>query len=159
MARSVRRVAAPAACASIRSGSGLVAVLVPGAARVWARNASMKRTGTERQGRAGSCQGLVDEGEGELLKVTAGSVGKFAQGPLPGEDGQPVHRGPDGVLDPRAALLAEHADVGQFVEDRAELVQGQGGRPCRAVWSAIGVLVGQCERGGEQPRLLGGEFQ
>ena len=63
-----------------------------------------------------------------------------------------------GVLDPRAALPAEHTGVGQFVEDRAELVQGQGVLPCLAVWSAVGVLVGQCERGGEQPRLLGGEF-
>ena len=33
------------------------------------------RTGTGWQGRAGSCQGLVDEGGGELLEVTAGGVG------------------------------------------------------------------------------------
>ena len=29
----------------------------------------------------------------------AGGIGDVAQGPLPGEYGQPVHRGPDGVLD------------------------------------------------------------
>ena len=90
-------------------------VLVPVADRVGAGNASMKRTGAELQGRAGSCEGRVDEGEGELLKVTAGSVGKFAQGPLPGEHGKPVHRGPDGVLDARATLPAERAGVSQFV--------------------------------------------
>jgi hypothetical protein len=48
---------------------------------------------------------------------------------LPGEDGQPVHRGPDGVLEAGAAPPAEHAGVGQFVEDRAELIQGRGACP------------------------------
>jgi hypothetical protein len=108
---------------------------------------------------AGSCQGLADEGGGELLEVTAGGVGELAQGALPGEHCQPVHRGPDGVLDARAALPAEHTGVGQFVEDGAELIQGQGVLPGPAVGSAVGVLVGQGERGGEQPRLLAGELQ
>jgi energy-coupling factor transporter ATP-binding protein EcfA2 len=108
---------------------------------------------------AGSCQGLADEGGGELLEVAAGGVGELAQGPLPGEHGQPVHRGPDGVLDARAALPAEHAGVGQFVEDGAELIQGRGVLPGPAVGSAVGVLVGQGERGGEQPCLLAGELQ
>src|SRR6185369_12463995 len=143
-----------------RSGSGLVAVLVRGPSRVWARNASMKGgPGTGRQGRARSCQGLADEGGGELLEVTAGSVGEFAQGPLPGEDGQPVHRGPYGVLEAGAAPPAEHAGVGQFVEDRAELIQRHGVRPGPAAGSVVGVLPGQGERGGEQPRLLAGELQ
>src|SRR5690349_12169645 len=77
-----------------RSGSGLVAVLVrgPGSGRGMPRPG---RAGTGRQGRAGSPQGRADEGRGELLEVTAGSVGELAQRPLPGEHGQPVHRGPD----------------------------------------------------------------
>src|SRR6516162_8185817 len=103
--------------------------------------------GTGRQGRAGSCQGLVDEGRGELLEVTAGSVGEFTQGPLPGEDGQPVHGGPDGVLEAGAALPAEHAGVGQFVEDRAELIKGPGVLPGPTLGSVVDVLVGQGERG------------
>ena len=108
---------------------------------------------------AGSCQGLADEGGGELLEVTAGSVGELAQRALPGEHGQPVHRRPDGVLQARAAPSAEHAGVGQFVEDRAELIQGRGVLPGLALGSVVGVLVGQGERGGEQPLLLAGEFQ
>src|SRR5215470_15132324 len=83
-----------------RSGSGLVAVRVreaePGLGEECLDEG---RAGTGWQGRAGSCQGRVDEGGGELLEVTAGGVGEVAQGPLPGEDGQPVHRGPDGVLE------------------------------------------------------------
>src|SRR5215470_17945359 len=122
-----------------RSGSGLVAVRVRGRAGL-DEECLDEGTGTERKGRAGSCQGLVDEGGGELLEVTAGSVGEFAQGPLPGEHGQPVHRGPDGVLDVGAAPPVEHAGVGQLVEYRAELVQRRGVLPCPAVWSAVGVL-------------------
>src|SRR5215469_15496854 len=133
-----------------RSGSGLVAVLVRGAE---------PGLGEEclDEGRAGSCQGLADKGGGELLEVTAGSVGEFAQGPLPGEDGQPVHGGPDGVLEAGAAPPAEHAGVGQFVKDRAELIQGPGVLPSPALGSVVGVLMGQGERGGEQSGLLGGE--
>ena len=78
---------------------------------------------------AGSRQGLADEGGGELLEVTAGGVGGVAQGALPGEHCQPVNRGPDGVLDPGAAPPAEHTGVGQFVEDGAKLIQGQGVLP------------------------------
>src|SRR5215469_15328038 len=89
--------------------------------------------------RAGLPQGLADEGGGELLEVTAGGVGELAQRALPGEHGQPVHRGPDGVLDAVAALPVEHAGVGQFVEDRAELVQGQRVWPGPAAGSAVAV--------------------
>src|SRR5260370_31625888 len=51
-----------------------------------------------RQERAGSSQALADEGEGELLEVTAGGIRDVAQGTLPREDRQPRHRGPDGGL-------------------------------------------------------------
>ena len=85
--------------------------------------------------------------------------GSSRRGPLPGEHGQPVHCGPDGVLEAGAALPAEHAGVGQFTEDRAELIQGQGVLPGPAVGCVVGVLAGHDERGGEQPRLLAGELQ
>jgi len=78
--------------------------------------------------------------------VTAGSVGELAQRALPGEHSQPVHRGPDGVLDAIAALPVEHAGVGQFVEDRAELIQGRGVLPGPDAGSEVGVLVRQGER-------------
>jgi len=119
---------------------------------------STRWAGTERQGRAGSCQGLADEGGGELLEVTAGGVGELAQRALPGEHSQPVHRRPDGVLKAGAALPAEHTGVGQFVEDRAELIQGQGVLPGLAAGSVVGVLARQGEGGGEQPWLLAGEL-
>jgi len=48
---------------------------------------------------------------GELVEAVPGGVGDIAQGALPGEHGQPVHRGPDGVLDAVAALPPEHAGV------------------------------------------------
>jgi hypothetical protein len=79
-----------------------------------------------------------------------------SRGTLPGEYCQPVHRGPDGVLEPGSTPPAEDAGVGPFVEYGAELVQGQGVLPCPAVWSAVGVLIGQGEGGREQPRLLAG---
>src|SRR5215469_14460572 len=109
--------------------------------------------------RAGLPQGLADEGGGELLEVTAGGVGELAQGPLPGEHRQPVHRGPDGVLDPGAAPPAEHAGVDHLVEYRAELVQGQEVRPGPALGSVVTVLTGHGERGGEQPWFLASELQ
>jgi hypothetical protein len=112
-----------------------------------------------RQERAGSCQALADEGEGQLLEVMAGGVGDVAQGPLPGEDGKPVHRGPDGVFDAVAALLVEYAGVDQFVECGAELAQGRAVRPGPVVRSAVGVLLRQGERGREQPWFFAGEFQ
>src|SRR5690242_17038056 len=72
-----------------RSRSAPVAIRVRGASPGLGEECLDEgRTGTERRGRAGSCQRLADEDGGELLEVTAGSVGKFTQGPLPGEDGQ-----------------------------------------------------------------------
>src|SRR6516164_982549 len=83
---------------------------------VWARNASMGTGRDWMAGRAALRQALLDEGAGELLEAMAGGVGDVAQGPLPGEHGQPVHHGPDGVLDAVAAPPVEHAGVGQLVE-------------------------------------------
>src|SRR5262249_26456633 len=91
---------------------------------VWARNVSMGAGRYWMARWAASCQALLDEGGGELLEVMAGGVGDVAQGPLPGEHGQPVHRGPDGVLDAVAAPPVEDAGVGQFVERGAQVIQG-----------------------------------
>jgi DNA-binding transcriptional ArsR family regulator len=105
------------------------------------------------------CQARFDEGAGDFRKPMAGDVGGVPQGALPGEHRQPVHHGPDGVLDPGAPAPAEDAGVGQFVEYRAELVQGQGALPGPAVGSAVGVLMGPGEGSREQARLLAGELQ
>src|SRR5258707_1306346 len=112
-----------------------------------------------RQERAGSCQALADEGEGELFEVMPGGIGDVAQRSLPGEHGQPVHGGPDGVLDAVAGLPAEHAGVDQLVEYGAELTQGCAVLPGPVVRSAVGVLLWQGERGGEPPWFLAGELQ
>src|SRR5580693_3210772 len=78
-----------------------------------------------RRERAGLCQALVDEGEGELREMMAGGSGDVTQGPLPGEYRQPVHRGPDGVFDAVAAPPVEHAGVDQLVERGAQIPQGR----------------------------------
>src|SRR5215471_16209000 len=109
--------------------------------------------------RAASCQALLDEGADELLEVMAGGVGDVAQGPLPGEYGQPVHHGPDRVLDAVAAPPIEHAGVGQLVERGAQLTQGRAVRPGPAVQGVVGVLPRHGERGSEQPRFVAGELQ
>src|SRR5580698_830386 len=83
--------------------------------------------------RAGSPKTPFDETAGDFLKATAGDLGHVTQRPLAGEHRQPVHRGPDGVLDPGAALPVEHAGVGQFVEYSAELIQRQRVLPYPAV--------------------------
>ena len=54
-----------------------------------------------------------------------GRVGDVAQRPRPGEHRQPVHRGPDRVLDAVAPLPAEHAGLDQLVECGAKLTQGR----------------------------------
>src|SRR5437763_7264975 len=71
----------------------------------------------------GPSQPLLDEGEDALVEVLAGSGGDVAQRPLAGQHGQPVHGGPDGVLDAVAALPAEHAGVDHFVQGGAELAK------------------------------------
>src|SRR5262249_1736562 len=106
--------------------------------------------------RAASRQALLDEGADGLLDAMAGGVGDVAQGPLPGEYGQPVHRGPDGVLDAVAAPPIEHAGVNQFVERGAQLTQGRAIRPGPAVQGVVGVLPRHGERGSEQPRIVAG---
>jgi hypothetical protein len=68
-----------------------------------------------------SYQAPFDEGSGELFEVTPGGIGDVAQGPLSGEHCQPVHHGPDGVLDAVAALPVEHTGLDQLVECSAEL--------------------------------------
>jgi hypothetical protein len=68
----------------------------------------------------------------------AGGIGDVAQGPLPGEHCQPVHRGPDRVLDTVAALRAEYAGVDQLVERGAELTQGRAVLPRRVVGNSVG---------------------
>jgi hypothetical protein len=70
-----------------------------------------------------SRQALLDEGEGELFQVTPGGLGDVTQRPRPGQHGQPVHRGPDGVLGAVATPPVQHARVDQFVERGAELIQ------------------------------------
>jgi hypothetical protein len=89
----------------------------------------------------------------------AGGIGDIAQRPLPGEHCQPVHRGPDGVLDAIAALTVEHARVDQLVERGAEIIQRHAVRPGRAARGAVGVLLRYRERGGEQPWLLPSEVE
>jgi hypothetical protein len=69
----------------------------------------------------------------------AGGAGDVAQGPLSGEHRQPVHCGPDGVLDARAALRVEHSCVDQFVERGAELTEGHSVRPRPIAPSVVGV--------------------
>jgi carbonic anhydrase len=91
--------------------------------------------------------------------VTAGGVGNVAQRPRPGQHGQPVHRGPDGVLDAGAAPAVQHAGVDQLVERVAQLIQGRAVRPGPAVRSPVGVLLRYRERGCEQPRFLTGELE
>src|SRR5258708_6797498 len=112
-----------------------------------------------RQERAGSCQAVLDEGEGELLEALAGGVGDVAQGPLPGEHRQPVYRGPDGVLDAVAALPTEYPGVDQLVEHGAELIQGHAVLLGRAARGSVGVLLRSGERGREQPWFLASELQ
>src|SRR5262249_39292082 len=104
-------------------------------------------------------EGGVDEGAGGLLEVAVGGGGGVAEGGLDGEDCEPVHGGPDGVLDAGAALPGEDAGVGELVEGGAELVQGQGVLSGLAVLGVVGVLAGEGERGGEQAWLLAGEVQ
>jgi len=70
-----------------------------------------------------------------------------------------VHRGPDGVLDAVAALPAEHAGVDQFVEYGAQLTHGRAIPPGPVVRRAVGVVLRQGERGGEQPRFPASELQ
>ena len=60
---------------------------------------------------------------------------------------------------PSRRCLVEHAGVDQFVERGAQLTQGRAVRPGPVVRSAVGVLLRQGERGGEQPWFLAGEFQ
>jgi SAM-dependent methyltransferase len=110
-------------------------------------------------GDARSAQPCADEGEGEFLEVMPGGIGDVAQGSWAGEHGQPVHGGPDRVLDAVTALPGEHAGVDQFVEHGAQLAQGRAVPPGPVVRNAIGVLLRQGERGGEQPRFLAGELQ
>ena len=43
--------------------------------------------------------------------MAAGGIGDIAQGSLPGEYGQSVHCGPDGVFDAIAALSVEDPGV------------------------------------------------
>ena len=57
--------------------------------------------------------------------MMASGSGDVAQGPLPGEYCQPVHRGPDGVFDAVAAPPVEHAGVDQLVERGAQMTQGR----------------------------------
>ena len=92
----------------------------------------VRLTGPDRPDRPGPWPGRsvlaharpsVDEGAGEVREVMAGGVGDVAQRPLPGEYGQSVHHGPDGVFDAVAALPAEHAGVDQFVERGAQVPQ------------------------------------
>src|SRR5258708_13582925 len=94
-----------------------------------------------RQERAGSCQALADEGEGELFEVMPGGIGDVAQRSLPGEHGQPVHGGPDGVLDPVTALPAEHAGVDQLVAYGADLTQGEAVLPPPPARTPAAVLL------------------
>src|SRR4051812_43421257 len=86
-----------------------------------------------------SRQACLDEGARDLLEVMAGDAGGVTQRALAGEHGQPVHRGPDGVLDPGAALPGQDAGVGQLVEYGAQLIQGQGVRPALGARIAVGV--------------------
>jgi hypothetical protein len=74
-------------------------------------------------------QAVGDKGEDELLETVPGGIRDVAEGSLPGEHCQPVHRRPDGVLDAVATPPVEYAGVAQFVEDRAELTQGRAVRP------------------------------
>ncbi|HVV13387.1 hypothetical protein [Amycolatopsis sp.] len=53
--------------------------------------------------------GFADRRQRARLRLTAVGVGQVAQRPLAGQDGLPVHGGPDGVLDPGAAPRIEHA--------------------------------------------------
>jgi hypothetical protein len=91
--------------------------------------------------------------------VTPLGVGSITQGAFSGKHGQPVHRGPDGVLDAVAAAPVEHADVNQLVERRAELAQGRSVRSRSRARGLIGMLLRQGERGREKPRFLAGELQ
>ena len=83
--------------------------------------------------------------------MVAGRAGLVAQRPRPGQHGQPVHRGPDGVLEARAAQPGQQAGLGQFVERGAQLTQRRAFRPGPAVRCAVRVLPRDRERGGEQP--------
>ena len=53
--------------------------------------------------------------------MLAGGIRDVAQGPLPGEYCQSMHRGPDGVFDAVAAPPVEHAGVDQLVERGAQM--------------------------------------
>ena len=107
----------------------------------------------------GSGQARFDECPGGFLETASGGSGNLTQGPLPDEYGQPVHGGPDGVLDRGATSPVEHAGVDQFIEYRAELIQRISLRPCPAVQRAVGVLVGEREGGCEESWLRAGELQ
>ena len=60
---------------------------------------------------------------------------------------------------PSPALRLEHAGIDQFVERGTKLTQGRAVRPGSVVRSAVGVLLRQGERGGEQSRFLVRELQ
>jgi len=66
---------------------------------------------------------LLDEGLREFLEVTKGRVGDVAKGSLHGEDCQPVHGRPDGVFESVAAVLLQHAGIGQLVERGAQMAE------------------------------------
>src|SRR5262245_61864843 len=85
----------------------------------------------------GSGQARFDECPGGFVEMAAAGGGDVTQGPLPGKYCQPMHRGPDRVFDPDAALRVEHAGVDQLVEYRAELIQRISVRPCGAVRRAV----------------------
>ena len=60
---------------------------------------------------------------------------------------------------PSRRRRVEHAGVDQLVERGAQMTQGRALLPGPAVRGAVGVLLRQGERGGEQPRFLPGELQ
>src|SRR6185312_1851639 len=96
---------------------------------------------------------------GEIITAEALAALRAAQGSLPGEYGQPVHRGPDGELDAVAAPPVEYAGVDQLVEHGAEMIQGCALRPGPVVGGAVVMPRRQGERGCEQARFLAGEPQ
>src|SRR6266849_10965046 len=98
----------------------------------------------------GSGQALLDEGKGELREATPGGLRDLAQRPRPGEHGQPVHRGPDRVLDALAAAPVERARVDQLVEHHAKMTERRALRPGPAGRIVVVVLLRHRERGGEQ---------
>src|SRR5215467_9844879 len=91
--------------------------------------------------------------------MTSRRVRDVPQRPLPGEHREPVHRGPDRVLDALSALTVEHAGVDQLVEYSAELTEGRTVPPGPVFGNVVAVRPRQGERGGEQTRLIAGELQ